>query len=253
MTTQELVDIFGFPEKAFIAKKIPKKLFLENAFDGKTAERLFTENVQSVHIAFNLKPDTINVACYSDEFCEYQEIQILLVTLKTSAQAFKIADIIQKGVPYPVVLLVESENGIMIHSCLKRRSQADAGELVAEESFYTGWIKDCAKNKAQKAFINSLQFEQLSAQDLRQLYASIVTRIKLFNICDYKKDFIVVTEQEADLLYETYQKIKAFELEMQALKKQIKTLPFAEQVGVNVKIKRLEKENNKLITRIAGE
>ena len=94
----------GFPEFAYLHKRIPKKQFLESSDIVASDKKLFRENVKNVYWEYTLKPSTCPVLPYRDNEREYLEVAILQVELNAQKGRKRIAEIIHRLIPYPLMI-----------------------------------------------------------------------------------------------------------------------------------------------------
>ena len=98
-----LYNKLGIPESCHLGKRIFEKLFHENTKLGATDKRAFREDIDIITWQYTLKPSTIPIQAYEDEQREYQEVAVLQVDLKTQNRTSRIAEIIHRAIPYPLV------------------------------------------------------------------------------------------------------------------------------------------------------
>lgn len=131
---------FGFlniSEDAVMGKTVYKKLFYDNAELSKTDVTRIKENIDKVDWLYSLRPDTVNVLPYQDEIREYTEIEVLLVELRKVSDVKRIAEIIMRAIPYPMLLIFQYENELSYVVSHQRTSQVDESQNVLEELIAT--------------------------------------------------------------------------------------------------------------------
>lgn len=132
MKAADLVAAFDLPESARLDQRVPKKLLVENGAPTAADKRRITEGIEDIVWVAALKPTNIGVPEYRDELREYLEIALLTVTLRPEAKGARLAELIHRAVPYPVVLLMVQESGVVLSLAHKRWSQGEAAKTVLD-------------------------------------------------------------------------------------------------------------------------
>ena len=173
----------GFPESAYLHKRVPKKQFLESDELVASDKKLFRENVKNVYWEYTLKPSTCPVLPYRDNEREYLEVAVLQVEMNSRKGHKRIAKIIHRVIPYPLMLGFYTESGdIALSIAPERFSQAEHGAFVTEHFYTTGWIStiDNGKWKIENVldahFISSLAWENLPLLNYGVLYQAWIDR-----------------------------------------------------------------------------
>ena len=177
---QNLYDKLDLPDTCHLGKRVFKKLFHDNAQLGVTDKKAFTEDIDTITWQYTLKPGTIAILPYEDDQREYLEIAILQVDLKTQRRTARIAEVIHRAIPYPVVLLLAFEGVCAISLAHKRFSQAEKGAIVAEEFLTTDWLPMASAPSTtpiQKAFLDSLALAGLPQTHYFAFYSALVDRV----------------------------------------------------------------------------
>jgi hypothetical protein len=239
-----LYEKMGLPDSCHLGKRIYKKLFHENAKLGATDKKAFREDIETITWEYTLKPSTIPIRSYSDEEREYLEIAIIQVNLKTQHRTGRIAEIIHRAIPYPLVVVFAYESSFLLSLATKRFSQAERGAVVADEFFTTDWIEPALMTTVQVSFLDSLVVSSLPHTDFRAFYYALVDRVIALDCATHTGSFILETAVDRS---ETRRRALAacrdlesrIAEERAALKKETQ---FNRKVERNVRIKQMEKE-----------
>ena len=105
----KLTDFMDIPKSCKVGNTIFKKLFLENSKLNKTDQDIFTKNIKKIKWDYSIKRDNINIKPYNDGIREYNEIEFITVKLKSPNKTKRIAEIIMRTIPYPIVLTFLNE------------------------------------------------------------------------------------------------------------------------------------------------
>ncbi len=131
-TTHDLLKALAIPPCARVDRRMPKTLLLEHGAPSAADRRKVIEGVQEVRWIAALKPTTIGVPAFRDDTREYLEIEVLILTVRSGAPARRLAEIMHRAIPYPVLALVETADRCFLSASHKRNSQAQANKVVLD-------------------------------------------------------------------------------------------------------------------------
>jgi len=241
---QVLYDKLALPDTCHLGKRVFKKLFRENAKLGVTDKKAFSEDIDTIIWQYTLKPNTIAIQPYEDDHREYHEVAILQVNLKTLNRTSRIAEVIHRTIPYPLMVVFALEATCAISLAHKRFSQAEKGAIVAEEFLTTNWIDLTAPTGVQQAFLESLTITDLPQTHFFALYSALMDRCIALDCAHLTGEFHIETaarrrEQRRQRLAQCHE----LEVQIGELKVAIKAEPaFNRQVDLNARIKTLEQQ-----------
>ena len=246
MTTATALDqfyeILAIPDRCVLGKRLFKKQFYENAQLNATDRKAFVEDIDSIEWRYTLKPSTINIPKFEDETREYLEIAILQVVLNATGQHGRIAAVMQKAIPYPVMILFASGERIAINTAAKRINRADANRIVVETIHDTGWLDVVAPRPWQAAFLDDLRVGNLSYRDFLAFYSDIVQRIVALNCATHTGRYELVTGAPASTM-DRLQALKQLERlereETETRNKLKKEKNMGAQVQLNTRVKEI--------------
>lgn len=246
----------GLPEKALLQARIYKKQLLEHADLTITDRKWINEDIETIEWRYTVKPSTVAIPKYEDADREYVEVAFLHVTLKSASHVKRLSEVIQRSIPYPLIIVFEHAESIFINLADKRINRADSSKLTVETFFNSEWFsrQDIALSETHQEFIKSLGFSYLNQQDLYAFYQSWIASFNALEAAKHIGQFSLSNNAEADKLRQNYlQKIKALELELIALKVQLKNEPqFNRKVEINVQIKQLKVHLQQISTQLAA-
>jgi hypothetical protein len=249
-----LEEYFKLPSNCFINSRIPKKAFTDNPeFDLKKEEKtLLKDYVENIYFQYSLKPQNINIAAYENEEFRYEEIEIIKVKLKKQSKEEKVCNLIQKYIPYPILIFLECGNYIKLNVTKKKINKVEKEKLTFEEMIYTDWINLNTLAQKQKDFLKSLDINKLSTNNLFEIYEGFINSINSFNLSKYKENFTVkpieTTLKDMNILYEVEKKEEEILFLRNTLKKESNV---GTKVELNVKIKKLKKKIEDLKERLS--
>ena len=229
----------NIPDSCFVGSTIYKKLFYENAHLSSSDKSLFTDTINKVVWLYCLKPETINIPAYKDEVREYPEIEVIEVILNKEYGLNRIAEIIMRTIPYPMLLIFKLEDKIRFYMAHQRTNQSDSSKNTIEEFVSTDWLE------SDSALFDKLDIKQMRFINFYTLYSDIVDAISIYKLSTIMPTDDNITGTEAR---ELSAKIEEIEQEITSLRAKLKKeSQFNRKMELNIEIKRLEQNKNKLL------
>ena len=237
-------NAISFPEAALLGKRVPKKQFLESGELVASDKKQFRENVKNVYWEYTLKPSTCPVLPYRDNERDYLEVAVLQVEMNSPKGHKRIAEIIHRVIPYPLMLGFYTETGeIALSIAPKRFSQAEHGAFVSERSYTTSWMDSRAFNDREAAFVASLAWGNMPLQTYGTLYNAWTDRFTGYE-CSVLSGTFTIGKAEDRL--ERLTRCREIESKISELRGQLKKAAFNRQVELNTQIKKFEQELKQL-------
>lgn len=175
----QIIHILQLPEKCLVNRKITKAFFKRN-FEMTSAERNLLEDsnaIISIDWVASISHANANVPEWQDAESTFEEIEVIAVTTNTenlNKQSAKIIDLIQKYIPYHLLLVVTDRSKSVWNVTYKQINQNDNDKRTIDRKFTSGLIDLESDNAVHRAFINSLKFRELTSTNLKALYDSYV-------------------------------------------------------------------------------
>ena len=180
--TENLINALVLPSSCRVDQRIAKKLLSDNGAPSAADKRLINEGIEEIQWVAALKPNTVGVAAYRDQQREYLEIAVLVVTLRTIdgkvPSAARTAELVQRAVPYPLVLLTTIDGRMELSLVHKRWAQNDPGNTVIDGEFVTVSLDAIVESDDSSDVITARPIEQQFFESLaltRQPQASLLT------------------------------------------------------------------------------
>jgi hypothetical protein len=204
---EALYEKMMIPESCRIGKRVYKRLFHENAKMSATDKNTLNDDVDTIIWQYTFKPTTIPIQPYEDDQREYHEVALLEVNLKQTGRVSRLAEIIHRAIPYPIILVFSTteytENTekelttkgtkntkeekqsfgnfrgsrIKISLAYKRFSQAEKEAIVAEGFQATGWLNLSNPTENQTAFLESLNITTWPHTHFFAFYRAAMDRV----------------------------------------------------------------------------
>ncbi|MCY2687575.1 DUF4391 domain-containing protein [Salinimicrobium sp. TH3] len=168
--------ILEIPAKAILNKRLTKAFFLQN-FDLSAAEKKFlNQEVENLTWLASLRPNTVNIPAQQIETQTFEEIQIIVCQLRVDVKekSQKAVELVQKYLPYPVLLIVEDEHEFLFNSADKYINQNDIQKRTIKSYFSTPAINQLYKNDIVAELFKALKFSELDKSNLQTTYNSYV-------------------------------------------------------------------------------
>ena len=246
----------GLPEKALLQARIYKKQLLENADLTISDRKWINEEIESIEWRYTLKPATVVIPKYEDAEREYIEIALLHIILKANTHVKRLSEVVQRAIPYPLIVVFEHADSLWISLADKRINRSDRSKLTVEQFFETGWFDKESVNLTGfvRHFLSSLAFSKLPQSDLYTYYQAIVNRFNALEAAKLTGKFTLTADIEADKLRQEHlQTLKQLELELTSLKAQVKNeTQFNRKLEGNVQIKQLKQQIQHITTQLSA-
>lgn len=232
----------ALPEACVLGKRLFKKQFYEHGQLVVADKKAFVEDIEGIDWSYTLKPSTINIPKLEDDTHEYLEIAVLQVVLTAIERHTRIAAVIQKTIPYPLLIVFVQGHHMAINAADKRINRADANKIVVEASYDTGWIDTSAPSARQKAFLSDFRATNLSYRNLHDFYQDAIGRIIALNCAAHSGRYNPPgesTKPKADRLAALRQMEKLHQERAETRNKLKKEKNLGTQVRLNTRIRQL--------------
>lgn len=236
MDTYKFLNI---PDKCFVGNTIYKKLFYENADLSTSDKGLFKDIINKIVWLYCLKPETINIVAYKDEGRDYPEIEVIEVLVYKEYKLKRIAEVIMKTIPYPMLLVFKLEDKRQFYVAHQRANQSDSSKNTIEEFIATDWLG------SDSELLAKLDIKKMRFTNFYTLYSDIVDAVSIYNLSVIMPIEGNISGVEARKLSA---QIESIEQEIVSLRSKLKKeTQFNRKMELNIEIKRLEQNKNKLL------
>ena len=262
LSPQTLIHALHLPEGCRVDQRVPKKLLLENGAPTASDKRLITETIEEIQWVAALKPNTIGVPDHRDTLREYLEIAVLAVTLRgvvKPASHSRLAELIHRAVPYPVLLLLMEGQSLTLSLAHKRWAQNEAAKVVLDGSLISVTVSTspsevnaadsshpdpAAVAQTESAFIQSLSVTRQPQSTLHALYQGWVDCAQALLAARLTGSYrTATTPEQAAARRQALADCERLETEVSRLRAQAeKEKQLARQVELNLTLKRVQAE-----------
>jgi hypothetical protein len=252
--TSLLISALGLPASCRVDQRVPKKMLVENGAPTSADKRLVNDTIEEVQWLAALKPNTVGVAEYRDDEREYLEVAVLCITARHAPQGdaasaankpintTRLAELVHRAVPYPVLLLLAAPQGLFLSLAHKRWAQNEAGRVVLDGEPAT---VDLAHDlNAEHPFVQALALSRQPQANLLALYQGWMDCLTAWQAARYTAAFAATsTPAQAAARREALRTCQRLELESARLRAlAAKEKQMAKQVDLNLALKRISAE-----------
>ena len=173
----------------------------------------------------------MNVPAYTDDEREYLEIEVMEVELSENKGIKRIAEIIMRAIPYPMLLIFSFEDKYQVWTAHQRFNLADNNKITLEEPICTEWLDN------DSGLWDKLNISNFRYTNFFDMYSDIVDAVAVFN-AEKLTDEEISGEDARELLRRNAE----IDSQIAALRAELKkATEFNKKMEINLKIKRLEK------------
>lgn len=246
MNEEDVIAALDMPPSARVDQRVPKKLLVENGAPTAADKRRIYEGIEEVFWLAALKPTTIGIPEFRDGTREYLEIAVLRAVLRATAQTTRLAELIHRAVPYPVLLISTQGDALTLSLAHKRHSQGDAGATVLDGSLVVAASLADINSDVAAAFSREIAIARQPRTDLFVLYQGWLDTVVALLAAQVTGTFTVASSPEMAASRRTAL------AECVRLQGQVAILraaagrerQMARQVELNLELKRLQAEHS---------
>jgi hypothetical protein len=252
MSADALIHALGLPDATRVDQRVPKKLLAEHGAATAADKRQVQEGVEEVLWLASLKPHLIGVPAFKDEQREYLEVAVLSLKLKPGIKPGRLAELLHRAVPYPVLLLISSDLGASLSLAHIRASQNEADKTVLDGSVLSVLLPDaehCADFYAAMALARQPQ------SDLYALYQGWLDTASALDIAQETGRFLPsLTREQAAARHAALQHCRQLQVQIAQLRSQAdKERQMPRQVALNQEIHAAQSRLQALQRTLSGE
>jgi Domain of unknown function (DUF4391) len=254
LTSRDLIAALDLPGAALVNQRVPKKLLVENGSPTAADKKLIQDGIEEVIWVAALKPANIGVPEFRDELRAYLELVVLCITLRQPAKTSRIAELVHRAIPYPLVLILENGTEVLVSMVHIRWAQREADKTVLDEDRVEVRFGDHVTGDAAslKAFLQALSLSRQPRADLYALYQGWIDTTTALQAAGITGRFVASTSpEEAAARRSALQRCREIDNQVANLRLgAAKEKQIARQVAINLDIKRLEQERASAVSRL---
>lgn len=224
-------------------KTLFKKLFYEHGDLKARDKRIFQEQVDKIVLHYNLTPKSTNILAYQDNARRYLELPIVSVTLKERKGVARIAEIIQRTLPHPCLLLLTCGDATALHVAQQRIHGSDAAKITLETMEQSEWLIEVHLNDCQLDFLSALNVSGFRFTNFYDFYCDLFQRVQALNAAaisgHFKESSASQVEETATQLY-TY---RSLEQQLETKRSELNSEPhFNRKTALKLEIQNLKNQ-----------
>ena len=230
-------------------------MLIENGAPTSADKRLINESVEEIQWVAALKPNTVGVPDYRDEEREYLEVAVLSISARGAlavagpegvpaatkpVNAARLTELVHRAVPYPVLLLLATSQGLLLSLAHKRWAQNEAGKVVLDGDVIT--VEVSGDLTHEHPFMQTLALARQPQATLLALYQGWLDCLTALQAALYTGTFKAAgNPAQAAACREALQECQRLELEAARLRAQAaKEKQMAKQVDLNLALQRVQ-------------
>ena len=191
LTADDVVKALALPERARVDQRVPKKMLAEHGAPTAADRRLLTDGIEELQWIAALKPGTVAVPEHRADGREYLEVAVLSVQVRAThgkaSQWLRLAELVHRAVPYPVLLIQALTQGaaaasedstptqptqLALSLAHKRAAQNEAGKVVLDGELVRSELLGIDPGAASVVgpLLEAMALDRQPHQDLMALY-----------------------------------------------------------------------------------
>ncbi|MEX2345297.1 MAG: DUF4391 domain-containing protein [Balneolaceae bacterium] len=240
------------PEQCLIEKRVYKKLFCENARLTATDRKWFTKDINSVRWIYSLKPSDTLIHAYKEENYTYDEIAVIEVELKNDHHVKRLADIIHRVIPYPLLIVFKDEDWVHLSVADKRFNLADHQAATLSELWMTDRLTKDDYGGTEQKFLQQLSYSRQPRLHMKLFYEGWIQAFIAYKISRISGEYTLPdSDQEKQKQVNALKEYRRLDQKIAELKTELnKQEAFNEKVKLNVDIKKLEKQRKQIAEKL---
>lgn len=229
-------------------KTLFKKLFYEHGELKSRDKKLVQEQVEKIVLHYNLTPKSTNIVAYQNEERRYLELPIVSATLKErpldkgAAQASRIAEIIQRTLPHPCLLLLVCGDATAVHVAHQRIHGSDTAKITLEAIEQSEWLVEDQLNYFQLDFLSALDVSRFRFTNFYDFYSDLFQRVQALNAAEisgqFKEGSASRVEETASQLY-NYRSLEQ-QLETKRKELNLADTSFSRKTALKIEIQKIK-------------
>lgn len=235
MTADALIHALGLPDVTRVDQRVPKKLLAEHGAATAADKRQVQDGVDEVQWLASLKPYLIGVPAFKDAQREYLEVAVLSLKLKPGTKPGRLAELLHRAVPYPMLVVTSSDLGVSLSLAHIRASLNEADKTVLDGPVLSVLLPDASSGQA---FYEAMALAKQPQTDLFALYQGWLDTASALDIAEETGRFQPsLTREQASARHAALQECRQLKAQIAQLRSQAdKERQIARQVALNQEI-----------------
>ncbi|MDO9452394.1 MAG: DUF4391 domain-containing protein [Stagnimonas sp.] len=242
----DLLAALQLPDASRLEKRIAKTVLTEHGAVTAADKRAIADGIEELTWVAALKPINCGIAEYRDAQREYLEVAVLRCQLRASAKASRLAELIHRAVPYPVVLITLQGAQQTLSLAHKRWAHNEAGKWVLDGELVQAQFstQPPAASAVEQSFAEALALHRQTGGDflaLMQSYIDTVSALQLARLSGVWAQPKNV--EDAGAMRERLRRSEELAFQISQLRQQLaKATQMQKRVELNLALQQLNKE-----------
>jgi hypothetical protein len=238
--------ILKIPERSVLDKKLTKAFFLKNFVLSASEKKLLNNSIQNLDWLASIKPANTNIPAIKNMEYIYEEIQVIVCKVednKFEEVANKCIVLLQKYIPYQMLVIVEDSTNFVLNASKKRINLNDTAKRSIESYYTTTTLSKLYKSEMTASFFKALDFLALDKTNMETTYKSYIQAIVQFQMATVTGTYIKRNQRRTAEDMILLSNIETLEKEIISLGNQIKNeTRLNNRVYLNIEIQQQRKK-----------
>lgn len=179
MNSLTVVEALRIPDRLKVSTRvIGRTVFRQNTMLPPADMRALEDGLTELRVVATIRPAEFMIPTYSDDVREYLEILVTRASLKSLAVAEKVAVVLHRAIPYPLIAVFDvPSGGVFISLAHKRNPANNQGRMVVESTNSVRLSGKGAAATVESAFLASLDISKLPIRNLYVMYQAVWDRV----------------------------------------------------------------------------
>ncbi len=247
-TATTALAALGLPMAAMVQQRVPKKLLIDNGGITAGDKRVITDGIEEIHWLASLKPSTVGIPTFLDDgeppVREYLEVAVVSVGLRATAKAHRVAELVHRSIPYPMLLMLEQPGTLILSVSHIRWAQNEAAKVILDGVPYEAHIDGNTPATSVLSLLQAIALTRLPRTDLFALVQGLIDALTGFRVSLLTGiSRMPTTPEHAVIQRQALQRCSEIDGQIAQLRgKAMKEKQLPRQVALNEEIKRLKLE-----------
>lgn len=232
-----IYETLGLPVKARIDRVVAKNQFYDRG-ELSSADRKLFDAVEKIRWLYALKTETVWIPPFRDGEKDYSEVEVLEVRLREEKQLNRLAEVILRAIPYPMLLVFRLADKVRLYLGKLRQNKADSERMTLAATECTEWLDEA------DGFWQGIALNKMPCQNFCTLYEAWFDAVSKSRLAAWSLTAENLTGEEAR---EKLARLNAIAQEMNRLRKQMKQeRQFNRKMELNARLQALKQEQKNI-------
>ncbi|MFZ2386923.1 MAG: DUF4391 domain-containing protein [Polaromonas sp.] len=238
MTPAEVITALELPSAAMVNQRVAKQMLADNAAATAADKRIILDGVEEIQWVAALKPTNIGVSEFHDDTRTYLELAVLSLSVRLGAKTARLVELVHRAIPYPVLLIVNADDGLLLSLAHIRKAQNEANKTVLDGESVMAIIPGGAIGQS---LLQAMALTHQPRSNLFELYQGWTDTVMALDAAQLTGKFIPSTSREhAAARHLALQQCRELDVRIANLRSAaIKEKQLPRQIAMNLEIKTL--------------